>query len=847
MAIWSSEIKELEKLYESLKGQLPALGKELEQLIKFDDPNVIMLYSRRCLEVIITDLCECELKRPRGTEPLKGIIDKLHKERKVPDYISTSMHGLNDLSTYGTHPKDFDPEQVKPVLINLDIIIKWYLKHKGFLIKSIPKPDIHYDKIKPGEKRRLTSSGKPGILVPVIFMAIILLGTIIFFLNRHSKIKWAKEKAIPEIERLHNEDDQVQAFNLVQKAEKYISKDPKLRKLSSLVTSYLTVLTDPPGADVYIREYSDIKGEWKRLGTTPIDSAKFPGASLSNMTRLFFMMRIEKPGYEDVLAVSSNIQDTLYRKLFKPGTIPPGMIYVEGFKEEVKKDFDKEKHGFFIDRYEVTNRQYKEFVDSGGYRDPKYWKNEFKKDGKIITWDEAITYFTDKTGRPGPSTWEAGDYPDGQDDYPVSGISWYEAAAYAEHTGKSLPTEEHWYSATGYYYYFIQKSKSLIFLSKIIPISNLNHTGSEPVGKNRGITWFGAFDMAGNVREWCWNETPVGHIIRGGAWNDESYSYYESSQLPSIDRSSKNGFRCAKYIDKEKIPEVAFQPITYKEIMDFSKEIPVSEDIFKIYKNQFLYDSTDLKAVIEDRINNSEEWTAEKISFNAAYGKERIIAYLFLPKNSSPPFQTIIFFPGSFATREKDLIGSPERKWFTDYLLKSGRAVMCPVYKYTFERSDEPMVYEGHQWTEGVIKWVKDFKRTIDYLETRLDIDKSRLGFYGYSWGGIMGGIIPAVEERLKVNILIVGGIYEPSLPEVNDINYIPRIKMPTLMLNGRYDYTFPLEINVEPFFKRLGTPEKDKRLVICETDHYVLKNDMIKEVLDWLDKYFGPVKYKNQ
>jgi dipeptidyl aminopeptidase/acylaminoacyl peptidase len=157
------------------------------------------------------------------------------------------------------------------------------------------------------------------------------------------------------------------------------------------------------------------------------------------------------------------------------------------------------------------------------------------------------------------------------------------------------------------------------------------------------------------------------------------------------------------------------------------------------------------------------------------------------------------------------------------------------------------MVYEGHQWTEGVIKWVKDFKRTIDYLETRLDIDKSRLGFYGYSWGGIMGGIIPAVEERLKVNILIVGGIYEPSLPEVNDINYIPRIKMPTLMLNGRYDYTFPLEINVEPFFKRLGTPEKDKRLVICETDHYVLKNDMIKEVLDWLDKYFGPVKYKNQ
>jgi TolB-like protein len=131
MAIWSAEIKELERLHESFKGQLPDLEKELERLVKADDENMILLYSRRCLEVIITDLCECELKRPRKTEPLKGIIDKLHKEEKVPSYIITSMHGLNDLSTYGTHPKDFVTEQIKPVLINLDIIIKWYSKNKG--------------------------------------------------------------------------------------------------------------------------------------------------------------------------------------------------------------------------------------------------------------------------------------------------------------------------------------------------------------------------------------------------------------------------------------------------------------------------------------------------------------------------------------------------------------------------------------------------------------------------------------------------------------------------------------------------------------------------------------------
>jgi TolB-like protein len=141
MQIWSSEIKELETLYTSIKGQFPELEKELEQLIKFDDANVILIYSRRCLEVIISDLCINELKRSRKTEPLKGIIDKLSHEEKVPSHIIASMEGLNSLSTFGAHPKDFDPEQVKPVLNNLTIIIKWYLKYKDTQTSSKPKAE----------------------------------------------------------------------------------------------------------------------------------------------------------------------------------------------------------------------------------------------------------------------------------------------------------------------------------------------------------------------------------------------------------------------------------------------------------------------------------------------------------------------------------------------------------------------------------------------------------------------------------------------------------------------------------------------------------------------------------
>lgn len=129
MTDFTSEIKELKLLYEPLRIHCPESGKELEKLIRTEDPIVILLYSRRCLEVIITKLCENELKRPRKTEPLKGIIDKLNKEDKLPSHIITSMHGINDLSAYGAHPKDFDPEQVRPVLSHLNIILKWYIQY----------------------------------------------------------------------------------------------------------------------------------------------------------------------------------------------------------------------------------------------------------------------------------------------------------------------------------------------------------------------------------------------------------------------------------------------------------------------------------------------------------------------------------------------------------------------------------------------------------------------------------------------------------------------------------------------------------------------------------------------
>ena len=111
------------------------------------------------------------------------------------------------------------------------------------------------------------------------------------------------------------------------------------------------------------------------------------------------------------------------------------------------------------------------------------------------------------------------------------------------------------------------------------------------------------------------------------------------------------------------------------------------------------------------------------------------------------------------------------------------------------------------------IEQFKDFSRSIDYLEMRNDVDSKKIGFYGLSWGGGMGAHFPALEERIKLNILVHGGLrMEPALPEVDQINFVTRVKVPTLMLSGIYDFDFRPETSQIPMFNLLGTPAADKK-----------------------------------
>jgi pimeloyl-ACP methyl ester carboxylesterase len=407
----------------------------------------------------------------------------------------------------------------------------------------------------------------------------------------------------------------------------------------------------------------------------------------------------------------------------------------------------------------------------------------------------------------------------------VGGVSWYEAAAYAKYAGKSLPSVVHWNRAAG-----LQLSAS------VVPLSNYSSQAPWPVGKG-GISLFGTYDMAGNVREWCYNRDGGSRFILGGGWNDLPYQFTDTYTQPAFDRSAINGIRLVKYLGSDSAQAQAMEPLR-RESRDFLKQRPAADQVFAVYKRMYEYDKGPLDARILETVDEGD-WTRQLIRMNAAYANDTLLTYLYLPKRGTQPFPVVVFWPGSNVVRDA---GPRPRPAIISFILTSGRAMVLPVFKGTLQRKDallsddqdSTILYRDH-----VIMWAKDLSRSLDYLETRSDVTLDRLAFYGVSWGGRMGGMIPAVERRIKVNVLNVAGLsFERAKPEVDPVNFIRRVRIPTLMLSGRYDFFFPYETSSLPMFRLLGTPPDQKRYVLDEGSHFVPRTRLIQETLAWLDKY---------
>ena len=308
--------------------------------------------------------------------------------------------------------------------------------------------------------------------------------------------------------------------------------------------------------------------------------------------------------------------------------------------------------------------------------------------------------------------------------------------------------------------------------------------------------------------------------------------------MPLIARR-RNGLRLVKYIDPP--DEAELLPVN-RLFSDYTHRKPASDDEYRSYVRWYQYDKTSLNAKTEGS-RDERYWVREKVTFDAAYNGERMIAYLFLPKNAKPPFQPVIYFPGLRAQSETDSDNSLEIDVIS-FLMRSGRAVIYPIYKGTYERGSGVAIPRGTMsHRDSRIQQFKDFERSIDYLETRGDIDGGKLAFYGISWGGGMGAQFPALDARVKVNVLVHGGLrMDPALPEVDQFNFVSRVKIPTLMLSGKYDFTFPVETSQLPMLRLLGTPEPDKVRIQFDIGHQFLPTEFARETIKWLDRYLTPV-----
>jgi len=648
-----------------------------------------------------------------------------------------------------------------------------------------------------------------------------------WFYRNMTERRWAREEAPPTIARLMEARLTVQALGVLQRAEKDLPGDPQLRKLANEDTRMVSVTSDPPGATISIQDYLAPAGPVLPLGTTPLAKVRIPAG--------YFRWTIAKPG-ERPIVLAPETSATMRFDLAREATAPSGMVYVPGggwtsFNGFIGWMGPYNFHPYYIDRYEVTNRAYQDFVDHGGYEKPEYWPATFIREGKQVSRSEAMAQFRDSTGRPGPSSWAAGHYREGTADHPVSGVSWFEAAAYAKFAGKELPVLGQWYQVANF-----------DTSPYITQLSNLTGKGLAKVGKYSGVGQYGTWDMAGNVREWIAN--PVDGDLRfilGGSWRSPNYLYTSPEALSPYDRSDTNGFRCVQ--NSSPIPAEAAATV-HRVMRDFTKYTPVSDAIFHAYELLYAYPKTPLNVENGGVVRETEDWREEKVTFDTGYNGERMPAYLFLPKRVKPPYQTVLFFPSArvlFLPPNSSELGDMT---YFDYVIQSGRAVMYPVYKDTYERQRKrKLPGEGDNQPAD---WYKDAARSLDYLDTRPDIDKDRIAYLGVSMGSAYGVILSELlQDRLRTAVFLDGGYFlvKPP-PGFDQADFAPRMKKPVLMVNGRYDYTFPVETAQDPLFRMLGTAPADKRHVILETPHDVTEQrpQLVREVLAWLDKYLGRV-----
>ncbi|ARA94366.1 hypothetical protein AWN76_015220 [Rhodothermaceae bacterium RA] len=681
----------------------------------------------------------------------------------------------------------------------------------------------------------------------ILALGLLLLAAAAFF-PYWQRVQADRARALlPEIERLAAAGAFAEAYALAERAGRHLGDDPALARLWPGITDVLTVASDPPGARVTVQRF-DPGGAAQPvevLGVTPLDGRRLPRGA--------YRLRLEKAGYAPHERVVSRFLFApvihVEHRLIPADSVPRGMVFVPGGRYrlrgwDVPDATPVDLGDYFIDRYEVSNRAFKAFIEAGGYRDTTYWRFPFVKDGRHLGRDEALAHFVDRTGLPGPRGWQNQTYPPGTADHPVTGVSWYEAAAYAAWAGKRLPTVHEWQRAarpdTTHPYGVVMPWGAMLPRENVARRANFNGHATVPVDTHPfGISPFGAYHMAGNAREWCANPMGSGFVAAGGAWEDPPYAFAYLGAFDGFYAASSLGFRCARSADPSAAPPVRPLPTN----PPAPAYTPVDAATFEGFRTHYRYDPRPLDAEVVD-VHESPDWRRETVTFTGAAG-ERLIAYLYLPRHTLPPYQTIVFSPpypiyaGWYSIAEE-----VERSLAAH--IRAGRAVLAVVPFGGLERPAPPDARfpdpRTVSYRNRAVQWALEHRRGLDYLATRDDIDSDRLAHLSFSAGGAKL-LQPALEPRYRAILLTGAGLHPGDtlkVPEANPVHFLPRYAAPTLVLHGRYDEMDHLEVHVRPLMALLPEP---KRLVVVESGHVPPADLRVPVIEAWLAETLGPVR----
>jgi serine/threonine protein kinase/dienelactone hydrolase len=785
---------------------------------------------------LLTGATPFDRKRLSGASPDE--VCRIIREEEPPK-PSTKIGTLGDTATTVAQHRKMEPRRLSTLIKgDLDWIVMKAMEkdrtRRYDTAKDLAEDVQRYLDHKPVEAsppsplyrlRKFVRRNRRAGMMATAAAVMVLLGTVAMsaIVQRYDAERTAERqkeldaKIIPQIERYKTDEKYSAAVQLAEPWRHDFPEHPRLAELWHAVTVNWTVITNEPGARVSRKAYGVKDAKWEDLGLTPLD--RLPVA------RGFFHWKIEKDGFDAVEGCAGPEEVEIRRDLMPAGVTPSGMVRVTFQGPDGREGY------FFIDRCEVTNREFKEFLDAGGYQRSELWRVPIMQDGKAIALDDAIKTFVDSTGRPGPAGWTNGTFPAGEENLPVRGISWYEAAAYAQFRSKALPTIEQWTAAA-----------SVDLVTYIAPHSNMNSDGPAPVGSYQAPSQFGVYDVAGNVKEWCLNATTRGRrVVCGGAWEDPTYLFDGNEFVDPLTRWPSLGLRCLRDVRSgtKEPPTIVNEGSGVIEV----PPAPSPEQLVQ-YKAVFRYNKQAKfnQTVVLDS-SAATSYAHKIVEIDAAYASERLTLHIFLPKGHDAPYQTIVYFPGS-GSQKADVFSLDH----TDVsraaaFVATGRAVCYPVYKGTFERRVSNTL-GPEQGNELRVAQVKDLCRALDYLETRLDVfDMSRLVYVGFSWGAALGPLMMGIEDRFSVCVLVSGGLWRgANYPELEPKTYVRLLDKPVLMINGAADWKY-FSLANRNARSSMPSPAEDKQHHIFPSAGHGVPLDEAQALIDtWLNEHFGPV-----